>query len=92
MNSIPSFFFRFVLLLGLGLGPLAGAAAEPKPVKEDCMDCHNDKTLSKTNAAHVAISLFVDLGRFTNSMHRGNTCRSCHADISSKHPSLRDNA
>ena len=49
------------------------------------MDCHNDKTLFKTNAG-VAVSLFVELGRYTNSVHRTNACRSCHADISSKHP------
>ncbi len=68
-------------LLTLVLGGLRAPAAS-----EDCMDCHNDKTLYKTNAAGVGVSLFVDLGRYTNSMHRTNSCRSCHADISAKHP------
>ena len=76
---------RFILFLGCCLSPLLLLAADPKPAKEDCMECHSDKTLSKTNAG-VALSLFVDLSRVTNSVHRTNTCRSCHADISSKHP------
>ncbi|MBI5383595.1 MAG: hypothetical protein HZA90_02800 [Verrucomicrobia bacterium] len=70
----------FVVLLALAALRLAAAAS-----KEDCMDCHNDKSLFKTNNG-VPISLFVELGRFTNSMHRTNLCRSCHADISQKHP------
>jgi cytochrome b subunit of formate dehydrogenase len=64
------------------MGPRALGAAP----KADCMDCHNDKTLFKTNAAGVGLSLFVDEARFAKSVHRTNTCRSCHADISAKHP------
>jgi cytochrome b subunit of formate dehydrogenase len=74
-----------VVAVSLWLSAL-GAFAAAKPAAEDCMDCHNDKTLFKTNAAGVSLPLFVDLGRFTNSMHRTNSCRSCHADISAKHP------
>ena len=29
----------------------------------DCLDCHSDKTLSKTNAAGSEISLFVDVAK-----------------------------
>jgi len=68
------------------LVPAQLPAAADKPVKEDCLDCHNDKTLFKTNAAGAAISLFVDEARYAKSTHRTNTCRSCHADISTKHP------
>ncbi len=73
------------LIFGLSflVAPLCMAAA---PAKEDCMDCHNDNTLFKTNAAGVGISLFVNHARFTNSVHRTNSCRSCHADLSAKHP------
>jgi formate dehydrogenase gamma subunit len=51
-----------------------------------CMDCHADRTLTKTNAAGREISLFVDEAKLRASVHKTNTCVSCHADITSKHP------
>ncbi|HVV73826.1 MAG TPA: hypothetical protein VHI52_20345, partial [Verrucomicrobiae bacterium] len=51
-----------------------------------CLDCHSDKTLSKTNAAGKEISLFVDAAKFAGTVHSTNTCASCHADITDKHP------
>lgn len=52
----------------------------------DCMECHSDRALSKTNAAGREISLFVDEGKLRASVHKTNTCVSCHADITAKHP------
>ena len=52
----------------------------------DCLDCHGDNTLFKTNSAGKAISLFVDAAKFKLSAHGTNTCISCHADITAKHP------
>src|ERR1039457_323728 len=54
--------------------------------KRDCLDCHSDKTLSKTNAAGKEVSLFVDAARLSGSAHKTNTCASCHADITAQHP------
>lgn len=51
-----------------------------------CLDCHSDKTLNKTNAAGREISLFVDPARLGASVHKTNTCWSCHSDIGPKHP------
>lgn len=51
-----------------------------------CMDCHADKTLYRTNSAGKGISVFVDETKLAASVHRTNTCASCHADITSKHP------
>src|SRR3954452_9925955 len=51
-----------------------------------CMECHGDKTLTTTNAAGKEISLFVDLGKLALSVHKTNTCASCHTDLTSKHP------
>jgi formate dehydrogenase gamma subunit len=51
-----------------------------------CLDCHADKTLYKTNAAGKAVSLFVDESKLAASVHRTNTCVSCHSDITLKHP------
>ena len=81
--------YRLVLLALLaltGLAPRQGAVAAEAAPKEDCFDCHGDKTLWKTNAAGVALHLFVDAAKFTNSVHKAALCRSCHADLTTKHP------
>jgi formate dehydrogenase gamma subunit len=52
----------------------------------DCLECHSDKTLSKTNAAGKEILLFVDPAKLAASAHKTNTCASCHADLTDKHP------
>ena len=75
------------LLLLLALALTRGAAGAAPPLKDsDCLDCHSDKTLSATNAAGKEVSLFVDKARLAASAHKTNTCASCHADITSKHP------
>ncbi len=51
-----------------------------------CLECHSDKTLTKTNATGKEISLFVDVAKLGASIHKTNTCASCHADITPKHP------
>ena len=52
----------------------------------DCLDCHGDNTLFKTNAAGKAVSLFVDKAKLAASAHQTNSCVSCHADITTQHP------
>jgi len=52
----------------------------------DCLDCHSDNTLSKTNATGRALSLFVDEAKLRASAHATNTCISCHSDLTNKHP------
>jgi formate dehydrogenase gamma subunit len=67
-------------------GPLAAASAA-EPIKNSaCLECHGDKTLTKTNAAGKEVSLFVDVAKLAASVHKTNLCASCHADITSKHP------
>jgi formate dehydrogenase gamma subunit len=51
-----------------------------------CLECHSDKTLYRTNSAGKGISMFVDEAKLAASVHKTNTCASCHSDISSKHP------
>jgi len=63
--------------------PLCAAAA----LKDsDCLECHSDKSLTKTNASGKELSLFVDAAKLTASAHRTNTCASCHVDLTSGHP------
>ncbi|HPA20989.1 MAG TPA: cytochrome b/b6 domain-containing protein [Verrucomicrobiae bacterium] len=69
-----------LLLLACGL-----SAAEPRK-NSDCLECHADNTLSKTNAAGQTVSLFVDSARYEKSVHGTNACMSCHADIAPEHP------
>jgi cytochrome b subunit of formate dehydrogenase len=71
--------------LCLGLAVPVGFSAEKNP-NSACLDCHSDKTLYKTNAAGKGISLFVDEAWFVGTVHATNTCSSCHADITAKHP------
>ena len=70
--------------------PLTGllaAASAAEPIKNSaCLECHEDKTLTKTNAAGKEVSLFVDVAKLAASVHKTNTCASCHADITTKHP------
>jgi formate dehydrogenase gamma subunit len=82
--------------LQLAIGLVAQAAvllltcATPgaeEPIKNsECLDCHNDKTLIVTNAAGRVVSLYVDEAILAASVHGTNTCASCHADLTRKHP------
>src|SRR5208283_5742677 len=65
------------LCLCLGLTPALAA----KGPNSACLECHSDKTLSKTNSAGKPVSLFVDEAKFALGVHKTNTCSSCHADL-----------
>ncbi len=74
-------FAPFLLLLVLS------SAFPAEPIKNSaCLDCHSDKTLSKTNAAGKEVSLFVDAAKLSSSVHKTNLCVSCHTDLTDKHP------
>lgn len=47
----------------------------------DCFSCHEDKGLSKADAAGKTVSLYVDQAAYNASIHGSNQCVSCHADI-----------
>ena len=87
-HTLTNFLRTPALAAAALLAAWAGTAAPaPKaPSNSDCLECHGDKTLSKTNAAGKAVSLFVDAARYTNSVHRTNACVSCHGDVTAKHP------
>jgi formate dehydrogenase gamma subunit len=75
-------FLWCALCLFAALAPPAFAGVKDG----DCLDCHGDNTLFKTNSAGNAISLFVDAAKLKLSAHKTNSCISCHTDISTKHP------
>ncbi|MGD0536404.1 MAG: hypothetical protein ABSC03_02035 [Verrucomicrobiota bacterium] len=69
------------LLLLTGLAQ----AAEAIP-NADCLVCHEDKTLTQTNANGTVKLLFVEVARLARSVHPSNACVNCHVDVTSKHP------
>jgi formate dehydrogenase gamma subunit len=71
------------LLLLAGGGP---ARAQDRIPDSDCLDCHSDRDLVKTNAAGRAVSLFVDTSILRASAHGTNTCQQCHSDLTTRHP------
>lgn len=75
------------VLIGFLAGGIAfaiyGASA---PKNSDCLECHSDKTLNKTNNDGRVISLYVDETILKKSIHKTNACHSCHSDITTKHP------
>ncbi len=76
---------RVMLILAAALlGTTALTAAEIK--NSDCLECHNDKTLTSTNAAGVVRSVFVDASVVAGSAHQKTSCASCHSDLTAKHP------
>jgi formate dehydrogenase gamma subunit len=71
----------------VALGGFVGSASGAEEIKNSaCLECHSDKTLYRTNAAGKGISIFVDDSKLAASVHKTNTCASCHSDITSKHP------
>jgi formate dehydrogenase gamma subunit len=79
---------RILILLPalfLACAPLAGRAAAALK-NSDCLDCHSDNTLFKTNSAGKGISLFVDSAKLVASAHGTNLCISCHSDATARHP------
>lgn len=73
---------KILILITIGSISLNG-----QPIKnEDCLECHSDKTLTKTNSDGRVISLFIDETILNKSVHKTNSCYSCHSDITKKHP------
>lgn len=74
-------------ILGFGLVAMGLTIHAAEALRDnDCLDCHSDHTLTKTNTAGKEISLFVDAARLKASVHKTNSCASCHSDLTSKHP------
>lgn len=77
---------RSAVLASLLVVLTAGGHAAETLKDSDCLDCHSDNTLVKTNAAGQAVSLFVNEAALRASVHKTNTCQACHADLTGKHP------
>ncbi len=67
-----------LILLTFTMLSLAGAASD-----EDCMECHDDKQLT-TKRNNKDVSLFVDLQKYSKSVHGKVGCTGCHPDADVK--------
>jgi len=66
---------------------------QPKPAKapveisdDDCLQCHFDKTLTRTGKDGKVVSMFVDPAVLKASAHKAKSCAACHPDITNNHP------
>lgn len=71
---------RRLLFLCLLLGSFTqrGVPAALAQTREDCLQCHNDKTLEKEGPNKKSLSLFVDESILNRSTHAKINCVSCH--------------
>ena len=77
---------KYIRLLLLALAVMCFQTQAAALKDSDCLDCHGDNTLTKTNSTGKVTFLYVDVAKFRISAHGTNTCISCHADITAKHP------
>ncbi|MHB8872062.1 MAG: cytochrome c3 family protein [Myxococcaceae bacterium] len=72
------------LLLAAIIGSAAAWAGDlPASELDQCLDCHEDKTLTKDLPSGESQSLFIDREVFGRSVHGAKLhCTDCHADIS----------
>ncbi len=72
-------YFLFFMLIVLSSSFLMAQEIS----SDDCMECHSDPELTKTDETGAEISLFIDETKFAESTHGELECLDCHADISS---------
>jgi cytochrome b subunit of formate dehydrogenase len=65
---------------------IQGVSAAGAMDNATCLQCHEVKDLTMTNAAGLTVPLYVDATKLAASVHKGQTCSACHADLTSEHP------
>jgi len=75
-----------VMVAGLAIGATAPAAA-PSADDATCLACHGQKTAPRKSGKGPKAPPFVDASVFSDSVHAGNGCASCHSDVDlASHP------
>lgn len=79
MNKMRSVFVAIIFSCMPLFLPSSSNALE----NSECMDCHGDSSLVRTNSQGIKNSLFVEGKGFQYSIHNinGITCIDCHADV-----------
>jgi len=74
----------------LGLWLLCLASVEVRGAdalsNKECLECHADKDLTRTNETGKVFNLYTDEARLAASVHKTNNCAACHADLKRTHP------
>lgn len=79
-----SYLIPWLSFLTISLSPL-WTAGETIP-DETCLECHEDKELTKDLPDGQPMSLFVDPAKLKLSAHGKTQCAECHQDLTAKHP------
>ena len=74
---------RLAVAAAFVITPLAATTTAFSQANDDCLACHEDRTLTGTRKGKT-IPVFVDAKRFAASVHGSLDCISCHADIEGK--------
>ena len=78
---------HLIALIGASwLGALAPLATAEMIPNETCLECHEDKDLTKEIPGGGERSMFTDEAMLKRSVHAKVACAECHQDIASEHP------
>ncbi len=81
MTTGPRTFIRLVVLAAiLPVYPTVRSLAQEN---SDCYTCHEDKSLTEKRNGKT-LSMFVEAGRFSASVHGSLSCITCHTDLKKK--------
>jgi len=80
MNKNILRLFSVILVVIFSALAFTAATAKPAITNDDCMQCHADTTLT-TKKKGQTVSLYVDLAKYSRSVHKQAECTSCHSDI-----------
>jgi formate dehydrogenase gamma subunit len=73
--------------LALALLAPGVARGQPQNIPDaDCLVCHEDQELTKTDSEGRETSLFVDAELLRASVHSTQSCVDCHPDVTAEHP------
>ena len=96
MHNVFHHLARQLAIFCLLAWPVAAFAAEDAPAaakpaaamisNDKCLECHDDKDLTKDLAGGKTVSLFVDEKIRQASVHAKLACAECHSDLSGEHP------
>lgn len=76
----------WIAILASAAGLILSANAAEEMSNKQCLECHSDKELTKTNETGKVTSLFIDETKLAGSVHKTNSCASCHNDLKATHP------
>jgi formate dehydrogenase gamma subunit len=85
-NTRLSYTLPAVMAAALLLWPALVVHAQAAMSNDDCLECHSDKELTKTDAKGKTVSLYVDVAKLKASSHKTTDCAGCHDDLTKKHP------